>query len=147
MGFLCMLIRSCTKVKGSSEVMLGRKCKIQFFFKVVQLQANLICNMCTSYSVSGWSLVKFSFWMIFMRVTMMLEFPQSYCRLARGDSASLLAVFFTCSNRDLIFFNMLRQYKNFFRPSFKYTIIPHLTFAFNLFCRLQIHHSRKQTCP
>ena len=39
-------------------------------------------NMWTSYLVSGWGLILLIFWVIFMWVTMILEFPASYCHLA-----------------------------------------------------------------
>ena len=84
-----MLMRSKVIYQGQglSEVKLGGKCKICItFWKVeVQLQPDLICrcNMWTSYLVSGWNLV-LVFWVIFMQVTMILEFPASYRHLARG---------------------------------------------------------------
>ena len=40
-------------------------------------------NMWTSYLVSGWGLILLIFWVIFMWVTMMLQFLASYCHLAR----------------------------------------------------------------
>ena len=70
MGFLCMLIMRAKIMYqgwGSSEVKSGGKCKIGITFccwkDEVQLQPNLSCrcNMWTSYSVSGWDLVKLSF--------------------------------------------------------------------------------------
>ena len=77
--------------QGSSEVMLVENVKLvglQFFWKVeVQLQQNLICrcNLWTSYLMSGWGLVKLSFFLVtFMQVIIILEFPASYFHLASG---------------------------------------------------------------
>ena len=57
------------------------------FFKVVKGNFGLELlphgiNMWTSYLVSGWGLILLTFWVIFMWVTMMLQFLASYCHLA-----------------------------------------------------------------
>ena len=87
-----------------------------FFWRVeVQLQPNLICRCSmkwTSNSVSGWGLFYilvfffFFFWVFFFfevffflgggGVTMVLEFPASYCHLAREIAQVNLLYFGSC---------------------------------------------------
>ena len=84
--------------QGSSEVKLGGKCKIVYFFwKVeVQLQPNLICrcNMWISYSVSEWGLFKLSCFELFLCELLWYWSSLQVMPPCQRDYASLLAVLF-----------------------------------------------------
>ena len=57
----------------------------------------------TSYSVSGWTLVTPGFLRVmFMQVTVILEFPAHYCHLVMGGRPGLLAVFLNNKKLELI---------------------------------------------